>query len=189
MKDINKLSTYEIVDTHEKKQKHTIAVLVDNEFGVLARVIGLFSARGYNLESLTVSEVDHERNLSRITLITNGEQHTIELIMALLEKIVPVYEVRDLTVESPHIEREVGLVKVVSDDEDKHFEAIKLATRFGARTIDSTPESFIFELSDMPEKVDKFIALMKPLGVREVCRTGVTAISKGAEYIKVGGEG
>jgi len=180
----NKHSAYQIVESHDIEEKHTIAVLVDNEFGVLARVIGLFSARGYNLESLTVSEVDHEKNLSRISLITYGTEAIIDQIMAQLKKIVPVYEVRDLTVESPHIEREVALIKVVGD-EDAHVKAMKLADRFGARTIDSTPESFIFELSDMPEKIDKFIDRMRPLGVKEICRSGVTAISRGAEGVEI----
>lgn len=163
--------------------KHTIAVLVDNEFGVLARVIGLFSSRGYNIDSLTVSEVDKEKGLSRITIVTRGTPATITQIMALLNRLVPVHEVRDLMVESPHIEREVALVKVLAKGKLRP-DAQKLADRFGARTIDSTPESFIFELSDTPEKLDKFIRLMTPMGVREVCRTGVTAIARGLKGIE-----
>lgn len=178
----NKHSAYTIIEEHDLVEKHTISVLVDNEFGVLARVIGLFSSRGYNIESLTVSEVDHEKSRSRITIITYGTEKIIYQIKTLLERLVPVYEVRDLMVESPHIEREVGLIKVVTgEDEAIRQKAQKLADRFGARTIDSTPVSFIFELSDIPEKLDKLIGLLRPLGVKEICRTGVTAIARGAE--------
>ena len=178
----NKHSAYQIVESHEVAEKHTIAVLVDNEFGVLARVIGLFASRGYNIESLTVSEVDHEKSRSRITIITHGTSSIIIQIKTLLERLIPIYEVRDLTVESPHIEREVGLIKVVTGEDDETRQAAqKLADRFGARTIDSTAKSFIFELSDIPEKLDKFIMLMRPLGVKEICRTGVTAISRERE--------
>jgi len=175
---------YEMIDVHDIEEKHTIAVLVDNDFGVLARVVGLFSARGYNLESLTVSEVDKEKNLSRITIITYGSEAIIEQIRALLERLIPVYEVCDLTVESPHIEREVALIKVVGD-EDQHIGAMKLADRFGARTIDSTPTSFVFELSDIPEKIDKFIDRMEAFGIKEVCRSGVTAISRGTKSLTI----
>jgi len=166
-------------------EKHTIAVIVDNEAGVLARVISQFSSRGYNIESLTVSEVDKEKAISRITIITEGSPAIIEQIMSLLERLIPVHQVRDLTDEAPHIERGLTLVKVVTEDEKKRNDAQKLADRFNARTIDSTPESFIFELSDTPETLDKFIGLMKPLGVKEVCRTGVTAMVRGDHYIEV----
>lgn len=177
----NKHSTYELVESHERSEKHTIAVLVDNESGVLARVIGLFSARGYNIESLTVSEVDHAGGLSRITIITYGTESIVEQIMAQLDRMVPIYEVHDLTVSSPHIEREVALIKVVNNDEEARSKAQQLADRFGARTIDSTAESFVFELSDIPEKLEKFIGLLRPLGVKEISRTGVAAIARGVE--------
>lgn len=176
-----KLAAYEIIDEKQQSERHTIAVLVDNEFGVLARVIGLFSSRGYNIESLTVSEVDHAKGLSRITIITSGSDSTIKQIMALLDRLIPVHEVRDLTVESPHVEREVGLIKITGRDKTKRAKAQALADRFGARTIDSTPESYIFELSDTPEKLEKFIRLMQPYGVKEICRTGATAIARGTK--------
>lgn len=172
-------SAYQMVDEIIETEKHTIGVIVDNEAGVLSRVIGVFTGRGYNIDSLTVSEIDHAKDLSRITIITRGSPKVINQIMALLNRLVPVHEVRDLTIESPHIEREVALVKVVTDDEQHRLAAQKLADRFGARTIDSTPKSYIFELSDMPEKLDKFIQLLQPYGVYEVCRTGVTAIARG----------
>ncbi len=178
-----KLGVYEMVETQEEDHKHTIAVLVDNEFGVLGRVIGLFSSRGYNIDSLTVSEVDEQKHRSRITIITHANERIIAQIMSLLERLVPVHEVRDLTVESPHIERSVGLVKVINESQEARASAQQLADRFGARTIDSTAESFIFELSDTPEKLDKFITLMAPYGVKEVCRTGATAIARGIDYM------
>ncbi len=164
----------------EKEERRTLSLIVDNEFGVLARVVGLFSGRGYNIESLTVSEVEHQSHVSRITVVTKGKPHVIEQIINLLERIVPVYVVQDLTASGPHIEREVALVKVVGKGE-KRIKAQKTADRFGARTIDSTDHSYIFELSYTPEKIDKFIALLKPLGLIEVTRSGVTAIALGGE--------
>jgi acetolactate synthase-1/3 small subunit len=165
-------------------ERRTLSVIVDNEFGVLARVIGLFSGRGYNIESLTVSEVDQEKNISRITIVTSGVPTIIDQIKALLERLIPVYTVHDLTIESPHIEREVALVKVVGEG-NARTEALATADRFGARVVDSTEDSFIFELSDIPEKLDKFIRLLGPMGVVEVVRTGVTAIARGAEGIAI----
>lgn len=179
------LSVYEIVVDKDPQERRTISVLVDNESGVLGRVINLFSGRGYNIESLTVSEVDHEKNLSRITIVTKGTDAIITQIEALLNKLIPVYKTFDLTISGPHIEREVALVKVVNEELEPRAKAQQLADRFGARTIDSTPSSFIFELSDMPEKVDKFIRLMQPNGVKEICRTGVTAIARGAHYLSI----
>lgn len=181
--DINKLSTYEIIDINDEPEKHTISILVDNEFGVLSRVIGLFSSRGYNIESLTVSEVDHERTISRITIVTKATQHVIEQIISLLERLVPVHIVRDLSIESPHIERTLGLIKVITDSEEKRVEAQKIADRFNARTIDSTANSFIFEISDTSENLNRFIEVLTPLGVKEVCRTGITAISRGTNFM------
>lgn len=185
MANASPLSVYEIKEGHDPVERRTISVLVDNESGVLGRVIGLFSSRGYNIESLTVNEVDHKRMLSRITIVTTGTNEVIQQIEALLQRIVPVYTTYDLTVSGPHIEREVGLIKVINVDAEARAKVQALADRFGARTIDSTPESFIFELSDMPEKIDKFIALMQPYGVKEICRTGVTAIARGAEYLEI----
>ncbi|NDF11227.1 MAG: acetolactate synthase small subunit [Proteobacteria bacterium] len=166
------------------QERRTLSIIVDNEFGVLGRVIGLFSGRGYNIESLTVSEVDHDTNISRITIVTTGAPAIIDQIKALLERMVPVYTVRDLTTLSPHIEREVGLFKIVSEGKER-VSALGIADRFGARVIDSTDHSFIFELSDTPPKLDKFIRLLKPYGLKEICRTGVTAISRGDEYIQL----
>lgn len=179
-----KLSTYEIIETVEREKKHTITVLVDNEFGVLARVIGLFSSRGYNIESLTVSEVDHLKKLSRITIVTSGTDAVIEQVMALLDRLVPVYEVHDL-MQVSHIERTLGLVKVVFKNDEDRNAALEIADSFSAKTIDSTAESFIFELADTSEDLDRFIELLRPLGVKEVCRTGVTAIERGKNGINI----
>ena len=161
-------------------ERHTLAVVVDNEAGVLARVIGLFSGRGYNIESLTVAEVDHEGHRSRITVVTTGTPQVIEQIKAQLSRIVPVHEVHDLTVEGPSVERELGLFKV-SGSGDKRVEALRLADIFRANVVDSTLESFVFEITGTPEKIDAFADLMRPLGLQEVARTGVAALSRGAD--------
>ncbi len=166
----------------ETVERHTIAVLVDNEAGVLARVIGLFSGRGYNIESLTVAEVDPEQAISRISIVTSGTPMIIEQIKAQLNRLVPVRQLSDLTVEGPSVERELALVKV-SGTGNKRVEALRIADIFRARAIDSTNNSFIFEISGATEKLDAFIRLMKPLGLNEISRTGVVAIARGAKGI------
>jgi acetolactate synthase-1/3 small subunit len=160
-------------------ERHTIAVLVDNEPGVLARVIGLFSGRGYNIESLTVAEVDKRENLSRITIVTSGTPMIIEQIKAQLSRLVPVHKVHDLTEEGPFVEREMALVKVTGKGESR-IEALRLADIFRARVVDTTIESFVFEMTGSAEKLNAFIALMEPLGLAEVSRTGAAAIARGA---------
>ncbi len=161
-------------------ETHTIAVLVDNEPGILARVVGLFSGRGYNIESLTVAEVDRRNRRSRITVVTSGTRMIIEQIKAQLSRLVPVHAVRDLTDEGPHVERELALIKVSSTGE-KRIESLRLADIFRARVIDSTIESFVFEMTGSTEKLNAFINLMEPLGLVDVSRTGVVAISRGPE--------
>ena len=163
-------------------QTHTLSVLVDNEPGVLARVIGLFSGRGYNIESLVVAEVDAARRLSRITLVTSGTPMVIEQITAQLDRLVPVHAVRDLTIEGPHVAREMALIKVVGTGE-KRVESLRIADIFRARAVDSTIESFVFEMTGSPEKIDAFVNLMRPLGLVDVSRTGVVAISRGSKGI------
>ncbi len=173
-------SAYDLRDPHaEPIERHTLAVIVDNEAGVLARVIGLFSGRGYNIESLTVAEVDHEGHRSRITIVTTGTPSVIDQIEAQLGRIVPVHEVHDLTVEGPSVERELGLFKVAGEG-DKRIEALRLAEIFRASVVDSTLASFVFEITGTPEKIDAFAELMRPLGLVEVARTGVAALSRGA---------
>ncbi|MEC8531151.1 MAG: acetolactate synthase small subunit [Pseudomonadota bacterium] len=159
-------------------ERHTIAVLVDNEAGVLARVIGLFSGRGYNIESLTVAETDADENLSRITIVTTGTPMIIEQIKAQLDRLVPVHRVIDLTIEGDSVERELALVKVIGKG-NKRVEALRIADIFRARAIDSTNESFVFEISGATEKLNAFIGLMVPLGLVDVSRTGVVAIARG----------
>ena len=159
-------------------EQHTIAVLVANEPGVLARVIGLFSGRGYNISSLTVSEVDGENSLSRITIVTSGTPMVIEQIKAQLDRLVPIYEVHDLTNEGNHLERELALVKIVNSGEER-IEALRIADTFRARALDSTLQSFVFELTGDTPKIDAFIGLMLALGRVEVSRTGVAAIARG----------
>jgi len=163
-------------------ESHTIAVLVDNEPGVLARVIGLFSGRGYNIESLTVAETDRANNLSRITVVTSGTRMIIEQIKAQLSRLVPVHAVRDLTDEGPYVERELALIKVAGTGE-KRIESLRLADIFRARVVDSTTESFVFEMTGSTEKLNAFVALMEPLGLVDVSRTGVVAIARGAKTI------
>ena len=164
----------------QRTERHTIAVLVDNEAGVLARVIGLFSGRGYNIESLTVAEVDPAEALSRITIVTSGTPMVIEQIKAQLERLVPVHRVVDLTVDGPAVERELALIKVRGVG-DKRVEALRIADIFRARAIDSTEESFVFEISGSTQKLDAFVGLMRPLGLADVSRTGVVAIARGKE--------
>jgi acetolactate synthase-1/3 small subunit len=161
-------------------ERHTITVVVDNEPGVLARVIGLFAGRGYNIESLTVAEVDAAAGISRINLVTSGTPMVIEQIKAQLDRLVPVHSVHDLTENGPHIERELALVKVAATG-DKRIESLRLADIFRARVVDSTIDSFVFEVTGSPEKLDAFVKLMVPLGLVELARTGVAAIARGAE--------
>ena len=162
----------------EAQERHTIAVLVDNEAGVLARVAGLFSGRGYNIESLPGAEGPADHDGSRITIVACGTPAVIEQIKAQLERLVPVRKVNDLTVEGPHLERELALVKVVGNGE-KRVEALRLADAFRARVVDSTNKSFVFEITGATEKVEAFINLMRELGLAEVARTGVAAIVRG----------
>jgi acetolactate synthase-1/3 small subunit len=178
MKDI----VYDIPTVTQTARRHTLAVIVDNEFGVLARVIGLFSGRGYNIESLTVAEVEHDRQRSRITVVTSGTEMVIEQIKKLLEKMVPVYKVHDLTVEGAHVERELGLVKVIGEGPQR-VEALRVADIFRARVVDSTVSSFVFEITGESAKIDAFIDLMRPLGLIEICRTGIAAMSRGKEGV------
>ena len=168
------------MSTESKIERHTIAVLVDNEAGVLARVIGLFSGRGYNIESLTVAEVDSAGHTSRITIVTAGTPMVIEQIKAQLERLVPVHKVVDLTSDMPGIEREMAMVKVAGTGE-KRVEALRLSDAFRARVIDTTHTSFVFEVTGAPDKIDAFIGLMRPLGLVDVSRTGVVAIARGPE--------
>lgn len=171
---------YDIPKVKVTTERRILAVIVDNEFGVLARVISLFSGRGYNIESLTVAEVDHGKKLSRITVVTTGSEMIIEQIKALLERMVPVHKVHDLTIESPYVERELALIKVTGTGRVR-VEALRIADIFRARAVDSTTKSFVFEITGSSEKIDAFINLMQPLGLIEISRTGVVAIARGAE--------
>jgi acetolactate synthase-1/3 small subunit len=159
-------------------QSATISVLVENEAGVLARVIGLFSGRGYNIDSLTVAPVDDDRGRSRINVVTSGTEMVIAQIKAQLDRLVPVYKVADLTREGPHIARELALIKVVATGSERS-ESLRIADAFRARVIDATVTSFVFEMTGGTEKIDAFIALMRPLGLAEVSRSGIAAIARG----------
>lgn len=164
----------------EPAERHTLSVLVDNEAGVLGRITGLFSARGYNIESLTVADVSADHAVSRITIVTSGPRRVIDQIVAQLDRLVPVHSVTDLTELGPHVERELALVKVAGTGE-KRVEALRLADIFRARAVDTTTRSFVFEISGSTAKVDQFIALMREVGLVEVARGGVVALARGAE--------
>ncbi len=172
------LSPYSSALGKSNIEVHTLSVLVDNEPGVLARVVGLFSGRGYNIESLTVAEVAHAEHLSRITIVTSGPPEAIEQIGHQLERLVPIHKVTDLTLRGNAIERELAMIKVMGKGTDRD-EALRLAEAFRARVIDASMESFVFELTGAVGKIDQFIDLMRPIGLVEVSRTGVAAMSRG----------
>jgi len=159
-------------------ERHTLAIIVDNEPGILARIAGLFTARGYNIESLTVTDISEDDLVSRITIVTSASAHVMEQIIAQLERLVPVHKVSDLTVLGPHVERELALVKVAGTG-DARIEALRLADVYRARVIDATIESFVFEVTGGSEKIDTFIGLMREVGLVEVARTGIVAIARG----------
>ncbi|MGQ7793729.1 acetolactate synthase small subunit [Faunimonas sp. B44] len=179
-------SAYFIEERHDPNETHTLAVLVDNEPGVLARVIGLFSGRGYNIESLTVSETEHAKHLSRITIVTNGTRAVLEQIRNQLDRLVPVHRVTDLTIvarsrgqEKP-LERELALIKVRGTGEHR-IEALRLATAFKADVVDATTEHFVFQLTGPSSEIEQFIGILQPVGLVEVCRTGVAAMNRGPD--------
>jgi acetolactate synthase-1/3 small subunit len=180
MKSSPAQSHYPSQTVTEKSESHTLSVLVDNEPGVLARVIGLFSGRGYNIDSLTVSETEHEAHLSRITMVTTGTPMVIEQIIHQLERLVPVHSVTDLSIIGNPLERELALIKVAGKG-DVRVEALRLAEAFRAQVIDASTEHFVFEITGRLNKIEQFVTLMQPLGLVEVARTGVAAISRGKE--------
>ena len=175
-------SVYGEAPKEEPVATHTLAIVADNEPGVLARILGLFAGRGYNIESITAAEIDHARHLSRITLVVSGTKMVIEQIKNQLDRMVPVRQVSDLTMEGPHVARELALIKVAGEG-DKRIEALRIADVFRARVVDSTLSSFVFEITGSVEKIAAFVELMKPLGLVDVSRTGVAAISRGEQAI------
>jgi acetolactate synthase-1/3 small subunit len=166
----------------ETTERHTLSVLVDNEPGILARIAGLFTARGYNIESLTVSDVSADHAVSRITIVTSASAATMEQILSQLDRLVPVHSVTDLTALGPHVERELALVKVAGTGEHR-IEALRLAEVYRGRVLDATTSSFVFEVTGGREKIDKFVELMSELGLVEVARTGIVAIARGREAV------
>ncbi|OYY63702.1 acetolactate synthase small subunit [Sphingomonas sp. 28-62-11] len=164
----------------EKVERHTLAVIVDNEPGILARIAGLFTARGYNIESLTVSEINADKAVSRITIVTSASPPVLEQIVAQLDRLVPVHKVTDLTAAGAHVERELALIKVAGTG-DHRIEALRLADVYRARVVDATTSSFVFEVTGGTDKIDKFIELMREVGLIEIARTGIVAISRGKE--------
>jgi len=181
-------SAYFMEERHDPEETHTLSVVVDNEPGVLARVIGLFSGRGYNIESLTVSETQHAQHLSRITIVTTGTRVVLDQIKNQLDRLVSVHRVTDLTMiarqrkDANPLERELALVKVAGAG-DKRIEALRLADAFKAEVVDATTEHFVFELTGRTSKIEQFIAIMQPMGLVEVCRTGIAALARGPEAV------
>jgi acetolactate synthase-1/3 small subunit len=175
-------SAYFMEERHDRTERHTLSILVDNEPGVLARVIGLFSGRGYNIESLTVSETEHAAHLSRITIVTTGTPMVLTQIKHQLERLVPVHSVTDLTADGQPLERELALVKVAGRGEAR-VEALRLAEAFRATVIDATTDHFVFEVTGRTSKIEQFLAIMTPLGLVQVCRTGIAAVSRGADAL------
>ena len=173
-------SAYFLAPETQTTERHTLSVLVDNEPGILARIVGLFAARGFNIDSLTVSETEHEKGLSRITVVTVATPKVLLQIKLQLERLIPVHKVHDLTAEGKALERELALIKVASTGEWR-AEALRLADAYRAQIVDATTESFVFEITGKPSKIDSFIAIMMPLGLVEVVRTGLAAISRGPE--------
>ena len=177
-------SAYFIDNKVVEAQTHTLAVIAENQPGVLARIIGLFAGRGYNIDSLTVSETEHQKHVSRFTIVTTGTPSVIAQIKAQLDRMVPVHSVADLTVEGDFLARELAMVKVKGEG-DKRIEALRLGDAFRARVVDASTESFVFEITGKPDKIDQFISLMVPLGLVEVSRTGVAAIARGRDAMTV----
>jgi acetolactate synthase-1/3 small subunit len=173
-------SVYSLAPETQTPERLTLSVLVDNEPGILARIVGLFAARGFNIESLTVSETEHAKGLSRITLVTTATPKVLLQVKLQLERLIPVHKVPDLTAEGKALERELALVKVASTGEHR-AEALRLADAYRAQIVDATTESFVFEITGKPSKIDSFITIMVPIGLVEVVRTGLAAISRGAE--------
>ena len=165
---------------HLEEERHVLTVMVDNEAGILAKIAGLFTARGYNIDSLTVADISENHAVSRITIVTHGPPAQIDQIRAQLERLVPVHKVTDLTEIGPYVERELALIKVAGNGEHR-VEALRLADVFRAKVVDTTTSSFVFELTGAPEKIDSFVALMRELGLVEVGRTGVVGMIRGAE--------
>ncbi|MEO9463128.1 MAG: acetolactate synthase small subunit [Marinomonas sp.] len=163
-------------------ERHVLTVTVDNEPGILAKITGLFTARGYNIDSLTVADISDDHAVSRITIVTNGPPHVIDQIEAQLERLVPVHKVTDLTTAGAHVERELALIKVDGTG-DARVEALRIAEVFRASVVDTTTESFVFELTGSPEKIDSFIALMRGLGLTEVGRSGIVGMLRGTQRI------
>jgi acetolactate synthase-1/3 small subunit len=177
---MNTASHYPAAPVAQRSETHTLSVLVDNEPGVLARVIGLFSGRGYNIDSLTVSETEHEKHVSRITIVTRGTPMVIEQIKHQLERLIPIHRVIDVTLAGPAIEHELAMIKVRGEG-DRRAEALRVANDFDARVVDDTTKSFVFEVSGSTDKIERCIAQLLPLGLIEVSRSGIVAITRGAD--------
>ena len=164
----------------QSSERHVLNVIVDNEAGILAKISGMFTARGYNIDSLTVADISEDHAISRITIVTRGPEPVIDQIRARLERLVPVHKVIDLTEHGAHVERELALVKVAGKGDDR-VEALRIAELFRANVVDTTTQSFVFELTGAPDKIDSFIVLMRELGLVEVGRSGIVGMMRGPD--------
>jgi acetolactate synthase-1/3 small subunit len=158
--------------------QHTISVLVENEFGVLSRVAGLFSGRGFNIDSVTVAPTN-EDGMSRMTIVTRGDEQILEQINKQLNKLIDVIKVIDFT-DGSGIEREMALIKVTAED-DSRAEVLRIVDIFRSKIIDVTPKSYTIEATGSPAKIDAILDLLRPLGLKELVRTGAVAIGRGAK--------
>lgn len=165
---------------HTAGERHVLTIQVDNEAGILAKIAGLFTARGYNIDSLTVADISEDHAVSRITIVTNGPPPVIDQIRAQLERLVPVHKVTDLTEQGAYVERELALVKVAGTGE-KRVEALRIAELFRAKVVDTTTSSFVFEITGTTEKIGSFLALMRELGLVEVGRSGIVGMMRGVQ--------
>jgi len=166
--------------TEETSERHVLSITVTNEAGILAKIAGLFTARGYNIESLTVADISENHEISRITIVTNGPPRIIDQIIAQLDRLVPVHKVADLTENGPFVERELALVKVAGEGEHR-IEALRIADIFRAKVVDTTTTSFIFEITGPTDKINTFVGLMRELGLVEVGRTGIVGMVRGKD--------
>lgn len=162
--------------------RHTISILVENEFGVLSRVAGLFSGRGYNIESLCVAET-LDPTVSRITLVARGDDRVLEQIIKQLNKLINVIQVTDF-LGKPHVEREMALIKV-SSDEKTRGEVMSIVDIFRGKVIDVGTHSYVIEVTGSEDKIQAFIELLQPLGIREIVRTGKVAMHRGTMLLGV----
>jgi len=162
--------------------RHTISVLVENRFGVLARIAGLFSARGYNIDALSVGTTD-DPDISRMTIVVKGDQRILDQVVKQLNKLIDIIKVTDYQ-DTPHIERDLVLIKVTADKATRS-EMIQICDIFRAKIVDVAVDSIIIEMTGDEEKIEALLRMLRPFGIKETCRTGIVAMARGAKGISV----